>query len=269
MKPIDYFKLQAKNLFKDYKTQFVDHILPDGTTCYDYMPEYFDLTTIWLDFEEYFDEENFSLMKAQHLMAIMLGFNKWSDLLNASEVELELAKLRFDNQDRISFEEWEENVLMIEGEHNFTFDAQGKLDYFKHGLSVPGGHGLFDKDYRLSQNIRFEQINDKQPVTIRTDDDVKIISLPLSKENRVEFINTANSVFKSITAQIEPRNLELTHQLWDAENYVDNCLLTENMLPISKSYALSLIDAFMLQHAIGLAVQADKMAEQVEALKEL
>jgi hypothetical protein len=42
-------------------------------------------------------------------------------------------------------------------------------------------------------------------------------------------------------------------------NYVDTPL-TEDMLPISKGYALSLIDAFLVRHAIGLAAQADNMA---------
>lgn len=257
MTPIDYFKLQAKNLFRDYKTQFVYLTDADGTSHYTYKPKYFDMDGIFLDFEN-FDEEDFSLMKAQHLLATMLGFKKWSDLLNASEIELELAKLRFDNQDRISLEEWEEGVADIEAEHNFTFDAQGRLDYFKHGLSVPGGHGLFDKDYRLSPAQR-RTYNELQRPTPKADTGPQITSLPLSKEDRAEFIETANSVFKTVVWRMEPRNPELTRKLWDAEDYVDK-LLTTNMLPISKNYALSLIDASLVHHVLGLAGQADKIA---------
>lgn len=257
MTPVDYFKLQAKNLFRDYKTQYAYQIDADGTKHYTYKPKYFDMDSIFLDFED-FDEEDFSLMKAQHLLATMLGFKKWPDLLNGSEVELELAKLRFDNQDRISLDEWEEGVADIEAEHNFTFDAQGRLDYFKHGLSVPGGHGLFDKDYRLSPAQR-RAYNDPPRPAPKADPGPQITSLPLSKMDHAEFVKTANSVFESVMERIEPNNPEQTRKLWDAKDYVDT-MLTEDMLPISKDYALSLIDAFLVHHVIGLAVQADKAA---------
>lgn len=257
MTPVEYFKLQAKNLFRDYKTQYAYQVDSHGTKHYTYKPKYFDMDGIFLDFED-FDEEDFSLMKAQHLLATMLGFKKWSDLLNASEVELELAKLRFDNQDRISLDEWEEGVTDIEAEHNFTFDAQGRLDYFKHGLSVPGGHGLFDKDYRLSPSQRRAYSEPPRPMP-KADPGPQITSLPLSKADHVEFVKTANDVFEAIMERVEPNNPELTRKLWDAEDYV-NTFLTEDMLPISKGYALSLINAFLVQHVIGLAVQADKAA---------
>jgi hypothetical protein len=58
-----------------------------------------------------------------------------------------------------------------------------------------------------------------------------------------------------------PRNPGLTLKLWDAEDFVDN-LLTKDMLPISREYALSLIDSFLVHHVLGLAAQADKMAKQ-------
>ena len=68
MKPIDYFKLQAKNLYRDYKTQYAYQVDADGTKHFTYKPKYFDMDEIFLDFED-FDEEDFSLMKAQHLLA--------------------------------------------------------------------------------------------------------------------------------------------------------------------------------------------------------
>lgn len=257
MKPIDYFKLQAKNLFRDYKTQYAYQVDADGTKHFTYKPKYFDMDEIFLDFED-FDEEDFSLMKAQHLLATMLGFKKWADLLNASDVELELAKLRFDNQDRISLEEWEDGVTEIEAEHNFTFDAQGRLDYFKHGLSVPGGHGLFDKDYRLT-STQHPTNNEPQRPSQKVDPGPQITSLPLSKMDRKKFIETANSVFESVLLRMEPRNPDLVRKLWNVEDYV-NGFLTEDMLPISKNYALSLIDAFLVHHVLDLAGRADKMA---------
>jgi hypothetical protein len=257
MTPVDYFKLQAKNLFRDYKTQYAYQVDADGTKHYTYKPKYFDMDAISLDFED-FDEEDFSLMKAQHLLATMLGFKKWPDLLNASEIELELAKLRFDNQDRISLDEWEESVADIEAEHNFTFDAQGRLDYFKHGLSVPGGHGLFDKDYRLSPAQRRVYNEPPRPAP-KADPSPQITSLPLSKADHAEFVKAANSVFEAVVKRVEPNNPVQTRKLWDAEDYVNN-MLTDDMLPISKDYALSLIDAFLVHHVIGLATEADKRA---------
>jgi hypothetical protein len=48
----------------------------------------------------------------------------------------------------------------------------------------------------------------------------------------------------------------LTRDLWDPARYVGD-LLTPDMLPISRDYALSLIDAFLVHHIIDLEVKAD------------
>ena len=74
MTHIEFFKLQAKNLFRNYKTQtsYIDNV--DGNSYYTYDPKYFDIERIFLEYD--WDEENFSLMKAQHLFALMLGFEK-------------------------------------------------------------------------------------------------------------------------------------------------------------------------------------------------
>lgn len=68
MEHIDYFKLQAKNLFKDFKTQS-QKLFPDDA-------EY--LVTLEYDF----DEQDFSLMNAQHIIARMKGKRK-ADILSA------------------------------------------------------------------------------------------------------------------------------------------------------------------------------------------
>ena len=85
----------------------------------------------------------------------------------------------------------------------------------------------------------------------------QITSLPLSGAERSSFIDAANKVFESVLFRIEPENPEATRQLWNPDEYVDE-FLTENMLPISQDYALSLIDAFLVHHVIGLANQTDK-----------
>ncbi|MFK3968610.1 hypothetical protein ACI2KT_34185 [Ensifer adhaerens] len=87
-----------------------------------------------------------------------------------------------------------------------------------------------------------------------------IASLPLSGDDRAEFIRAANAVFESVIERIEPNHPEMTRNLWDAGDYVDRHLLHEGMLPISQDYALSLIDAFLVHHVIDLAGEADRLA---------
>jgi hypothetical protein len=89
-----------------------------------------------------------------------------------------------------------------------------------------------------------------------------ISSLPLSEPDRSEFIKAANFVFERIIDRIEPKNPKLTRALWDPASYVDECLLTPDMLPISRDYALSLIDAFLVHHVVDLAVEADELEDQ-------
>lgn len=127
MKHIEFFKLQAKNLFKDFQTKKKS---PDAAIGdYEYDPKYFDIEGIILYFD--IDEEDFSLMKAQHLIANMVGFSKWAELVNASEPELELAKLLFDNQDRVSLDDWKMYIIGAERDNNTTFDPETRLEIFK------------------------------------------------------------------------------------------------------------------------------------------
>ena len=59
MNIIDYFKLQAKNLLRDFKTKIP--VLDKTTTdfLYEYKPKYFDIEMIISDFG--IDEENFDI----------------------------------------------------------------------------------------------------------------------------------------------------------------------------------------------------------------
>ena len=79
MDKIAYFRLQAKNLMRDFRTQTLDE---EGLTRYS--PKFFnDIDDILLSYNV--DEENFTLMEAQHLIASLAGFDKWAELLRASE----------------------------------------------------------------------------------------------------------------------------------------------------------------------------------------
>lgn len=88
----------------------------------------------------------------------------------------------------------------------------------------------------------------------------QITALPVDEAYRKEAIELANSTFEMVMRRIEPDNPKETRSLWDAEDYVDNHHLNDDMLPIDSEYALSLIEAFLVHHVIGLAVEADKTA---------
>lgn len=129
-KYLEYFKLQAKNLFEDYKTKtpYYDNLIDDYL--YEYSPEYFDIEEIICSYDV--DEENFSLKEAQSIIADMSGFNKWTALLKALESELELAKLLFDNRDIIDIENWQMYISKAEDDNDTTFDSEDMIEIFKH-----------------------------------------------------------------------------------------------------------------------------------------
>lgn len=123
----EFFKLQAKNLFKDFQTKKKSQDASIGD--YEYDPKYFDIEGIILYFD--IDEEDFSLMKAQHIIANMVGFTKWAELVKATEPELELAKLLFDNQDRVSLDDWKMYIIGTERDNKTIFDPDTRLEIFK------------------------------------------------------------------------------------------------------------------------------------------
>ncbi len=148
MNHIDYFKQQAKKLYKDYKTQS-SYVENDGHTYYCYKPKFFDIGGIFLAYD--WDETKFSLMKAQHFIAILTGFRKWDNLLTASDTALELARLVFDNEDKISQEEWEMYVDRMEYENNITLSPEDKLGIFKKVFAEVDGHYNGMERFRLDK----------------------------------------------------------------------------------------------------------------------
>jgi len=256
MNHIDFFKLQAKNLYRDYKTQKT--VLNEGGESYlEYEPKFFEIYSIFDDYK--IDEQDFSLMSAQHLVARMLRFNKWSDLINATKPELDLAKLRFINQNEIPLVEWDIQLASVEREHDIVFDPEGELEYYKHCLSHYDGSVVFDPPYILDKNLESMGIESDEPLKVYDPETrLKISSLPLSEADRAEFIDVANKAFDRIAERMEPLNPEQTRKLWDVEEFVNN-LLTEDMLPIDRDYALSLPDAFLVGHVANLAAAADDM----------
>ncbi|WP_205945763.1 hypothetical protein [Pedobacter frigiditerrae] len=261
MKPIDFLKLQAKNLHKDYKTQtsYFDKVARRNS--YRYSPKYFDVKGIIIDFN--IPEDNFSLMNAQHVISKFAGFNKWADMAKASPVELELAKLLFENAHKVSVEEWKDYIAHGEKENNTRFDAETKLEIFTNVWVPAEGIESLHYDYRISTG-KLKITEKKHPRSYETKESEQITSLPLSAENRKEFIDTARNAFERIIESIEPEHPEQTRELWNPEHYIDKILLREDMLPISKDYALSLIDAFLVGHVIQLASEADDNAMSID-----
>ena len=129
MNSISYFKLQAKNLYRDFKTKTPVYDESIRDYLYEYTPKYFDIDGIICDFD--IDEVNFSLMNAQHVIAQIAGFHKWTNLLKDSSTELELAKLLFDNQNIINVITWQDYILQSEEMNQTRFDSQVKLDIYK------------------------------------------------------------------------------------------------------------------------------------------
>lgn len=107
MQPIKFFKLQAKNLYKDYKTQFLN--TEHEIHIFDYSPKYFDINGIVVSYDyEEIEAVSFGLMKAQHLFSWLLGFEKWSDLINAPVEKQELLVVLFKN--KFDIEEWSSHI---------------------------------------------------------------------------------------------------------------------------------------------------------------
>jgi hypothetical protein len=110
MTHVEYFRLQAKKLLKDYKAKTHRHFYIDA--------EYLVLC------EYGYPEEGFSLMDAQHILALMGGFDKWTTLIKASETELEIAKLLFENHETIMIEDWLMYVTENKLRGDFTPEIQ-------------------------------------------------------------------------------------------------------------------------------------------------
>jgi len=129
MNTIDYFKLQAKNLHRDFKTQapLVDKTISGFQ--YEYSPKYFQIYDVISDFD--IDEENFTLMNAQHIIANIAGFDKWATLIKVSPSELELAKLLFEHQDRIDLISWNFYIAEAQSMNEDELDAEAQVEIFK------------------------------------------------------------------------------------------------------------------------------------------
>lgn len=256
MKPIEYLKLQAKNLHRDFKTQTSSFDPKLRRNVYEYDPKYFKIDLLIADFN--INEEKFTLMNAQHIIAKLCGLDKWIDFSQASPAKIELSVKLYNNMDRIEIRDWDDYVSRVENENEVALDDEFKLQIFTE-VFLEGEQNVFYDDYRLLKDEEIEiEWKPNNLVSVSTK---KITSLPLDKEYREKFIETANQSFERVFKRLEPENPELTHLLWDAEKFIDKVILTPYKLPIDLNYALSLVESFMVGHVIQLAVEADEQAE--------
>ena len=147
MDHVEYFKLQSKNLLRDYKTRFFD----EKEEFYDYHPKYFDISRILLDFglPDHKEDFKFTLMNAQHIIAQLAGFIKWNDLQSAKAYDLELAHLLFDNAHKVSVEEWEYYLANTEAMNKRKFNSKEKLEIFKQAFLSADKHRSDSIPYRF------------------------------------------------------------------------------------------------------------------------
>ncbi|MBE6097553.1 MAG: hypothetical protein E7198_07115 [Schwartzia succinivorans] len=120
---IKFFKSEAKKFYKDFQTQYV----VENDDIYSYRPKFWkDIDDIIVSFD--IDEDDFSLMKAQHIVAYLANFKSWNELLYANEYQLELGYYLLKHRENNLLEDWRwyESYAKISG-----LDDSSKLDIFK------------------------------------------------------------------------------------------------------------------------------------------
>lgn len=179
MSNLEFFKKQAKNLLKDWQTQ-TKTVESDGFISYHYDWKFYDVGDLFFYYEfSDKDEQEIILARAQHLIAKMVGFKKWDELIHATPVELDLAELllrRFKNSSDI--QDWEE-ILYSTG--LFQADSEVKLEYAKQYYQLGDSKEIVelpaDKVTILSGKLKSAEINKFDDAhnpdgTLRKDSDV-------------------------------------------------------------------------------------------------
>ena len=151
MNHIDFFKLQAKRLKNDFNTKKRIYDETGNGYLLEFTPKYFDVENIEVTYDLSNKEiESFSLMKSQHFIAQLVGFRKWNDLINSDPDELELAKLLFENQHKLSIDDWEGYITEAEISNDTSFCSEGRLEIFKMTFLVDADFATSPNDFRLN-----------------------------------------------------------------------------------------------------------------------
>ena len=118
---IKYFKSEAKKFYKDFQTQYTK----ENDYIYSYKPKFWpDIDDIIVSFD--IDEDDFSLMKAQHIVAYLAGFENWNKLIHANNYRLEIGYYLVEHRDNNALDTWQWYEPQLD-----EIDDFGKLDIFK------------------------------------------------------------------------------------------------------------------------------------------
>ncbi len=137
MSNVEFFKQQSKNLLKDYSSR----VFNEEEGYYEYNPRYFRDIDFIIDAFNISEDDSFTLMNAQHIVARLSGFYKWNELIKASEPILEIGKLLLTNREAyqekqgiftnmvksLIVEDWKS----YESQYLEGFDDDAKLEIFK------------------------------------------------------------------------------------------------------------------------------------------
>ena len=137
MSDLEFFKKQAKLLFKDWQTQ-IKKVEDDGFVNFEYHPKFYDVADLFFYYEfSDEDEQDIKLARAQHLIAQMVGFK------NSSAIQ-----------------DWEE-TLVYSGVAEYGIDAV--LDYAKQYYHLGDSEAIadlpVDKVMVLNGKSRDEELN--------------------------------------------------------------------------------------------------------------
>ena len=149
MSHVDFFRKQAKNFLKDWRTQ--KKMEEEGFSYYVYEWKYYHIGDLFDYFElSNADREDKKLVRAQHYIAKMVGFKTWNDLIHAPEKELKLAAYILRHiKSSYHIEDWKD-ALSHSGIKKK--DPEALLDYAKQYYSRYGeddeyeGEVPFDRD---------------------------------------------------------------------------------------------------------------------------
>lgn len=184
MNSIDYFKLQAKNLYKDFKTQTPRAGKSIGGFKYDYSRTYFQIYDIISDFD--IDEDNFTLMNAQHVIAKIAGFDKWTALIKTETSELELAKLLFQHQDKIDSITWDFYIADYQSMNEGELDAETQVEIFKQVVIEDYIFDMVIDSYLITDDVRqvireIEQEDNKSQKNVEKESNHTSVSITCGK----------------------------------------------------------------------------------------
>ena len=155
MATIEFFKQQSKNFMNDYKTRAFN----GAEGFYEYSPRYFqDIDELLYNFG-FKEDEAFTLMNAQHIIAQLSGFYKWNELIKASEAALEIGKLLLTNRNHPQWGNIVDDWKMYEIQNLQDFDDEAKLEVFK---IVMLGEGVSQKRKAPVITVDFSKKTDAQ-----------------------------------------------------------------------------------------------------------